>query len=283
MTGEKSEKNEKGPPQTVRIAVVQQAGNPGRVEENRGKALRHAEAALALGADVVLFHEELLIGYAKNIRELAEPLGGPTTRAFQALLKGSQALVLVGLQERDGDRYYIAATLIGAGGVLANYRKTHLWWKSDDLRYEPGVYTPGDRLVTFDVRGHKSGVMICYDGDFPEMARSYANLDCRMLFWMNNRSSRGHAEVERLASANSIIMATSCCCGVDERGGKCRGGSNITDARGTLLAEIWDREGLIHADVRPAEALRLRKENPWYRGQRGDLYCYPNQAAQRGG
>jgi anaerobic selenocysteine-containing dehydrogenase len=30
----------------------------------------------------------------------------------------------------------------------------------------------------------------------------------------------------------------------------------------------------IGADVRPAEAMRIRKENPWYRGQRGALYYY---------
>jgi len=268
--------------ETIRIAVVQQAANPGRVEENRNKALRYSEAALAKGADVVLFHEEMLIGCVKNMRKLAEPLGGPTARAFQSLLKSSKALVLCGLQERDGDRYYIAATVIGAGGVVANYHKTHLFWKADGARCEPSIYTPGDRLVTFDVRGHKSGVMICYDGDFPEMARSYANLDCRILFWMNNRPSRGHQEVESLAATNSILMATSCCCGVDETGRKCSGGSNITDAHGKLLAEIWDKEGVIYADVRPEEAMQIRKENCLYRGQRGDLYFYPARESQRG-
>ena len=122
--------------------------------------------------------------------------------------------------------------------------------------------------------------MICYDGDFPEMARSYANLDCRMLFWMNNRPSRGHGEVEPLASSNSIIMATSCCCGVDETGRECTGGSNITDAHGKLLTEIWNEEGVICADVQPEEVMPIRKENPLYRGQRGDLYCYPDKGAQ---
>ena len=115
--------------------------------------------------------------------------------------------------------------------------------------------------------------MICYDGDFPEMTRSYANLGCALLFWMNNRGSRGHAEVKDLAYRNSMIIAASCCCGPDERGRACRGGSNITDADGTLLAEIWDEEGIILADVSPARALDLRAQNPWYRGRRPDLYC----------
>ena len=258
--------------ESVRIAVVQQNGNPGQVEANRAKALGFAREALREGADIVLFHEELLVGYVENLRELAEPVDGPTTQAFRELLSGTDALVLYGLTERADDRFHVSATLVGTAGVVANYRKTHLWWKAGGLRHEPTFYTAGDRLVTFDVKGHKCGVMICYDGDFPEMTRAYTNLGCSMLFWMNNRGSRGHDEVRRLAETNSMIMAVSCCCGPNEMGEICRGGSNITDARGQLVAEIWDTEGIVYGDVRPGEVPALRAANPWYTGQRRDLY-----------
>ena len=258
---------------SVQIAVVQQAHNPGKVEENRGKALGYARQALDKGADIILFHEELLVGYVENLKELAEPVDGPTTRAVQSLLKDTKSLVLYGLTEREGDKLYIAATVVGADGVVANYRKTHLWWKADGLRHEPTFYTAGDALVTFDLKGHKCGVVICYDGDFPEMARSYANLGCSMLFWMNNRGSRGYEEVRPLADRNSLIVAASCCCGTNEQGMPCRGGSNIVDARGELLTEIWDEEGLIWADVAPEEVAAIRADNPRYTGQRRDLYC----------
>jgi len=257
----------------VRIAVVQQETVPGAVDRNRSKALAFAGEALENGADIVLFHEELLVGYVANLKSLAEETDGPTSRAFQSLLSGSSSLVLWGLTEREGDKCYIAATLVGSSGVLANYRKTHLWWKDQGLRHEPSYYEPGNELVTFPVRGHKSGVMICYDGDFPEMTRAYADLDCRMLFWLNNRGSRGHEEVKSLAETNSMIMAASCCCGKNERGGICRGGSNITGLDGGLLAEIWDREGVIYADVDPAAVPKARNSNPWYIGRRRDLYC----------
>jgi len=133
-------------------------------------------------------------------------------------------------------------------------------------------YSAGDRLVTFDFRGYRCGLMICYDGDFPEMTRAYANRGCAVLFWLNHRGSRGYAEVKDLAMRNSMIMATCCCCGVDESGNVCRGGSNITDAKGKLQAEIWDREGIILKDVYPAEVPKLRAENPSYHGQRPELY-----------
>jgi len=257
---------------SVRIAVVQQETIPGAVEANRAKALSFTREALAGGADIVLFHEELLVGYVANLRDLAEPLDGPTTQAFQALLAGRDSLILYGLTERDGEDCYIAAPVVSANGVIANYRKTHLWWKAKGPRHEPTFYKPGDALVTFDLKGHKCGVMICYDGDFPEMTRTYADLGCEMLFWLNNREARGHEEVRPLSRANSIIIAASCCCGRDEEGRQCEGASNITDMDAALLAEIRGREGVIFADVHPERTAAHRADNPWYIGRRPELY-----------
>ncbi len=257
---------------TLRIAVVQQNANPGEPDVNRKKALESAALALDRGAEVILFHEELLLGYTPRLYELAEPTDGVTTQAFQRLLQGTDSLIIYGLTERDGDRYYISAPVVSANGLLANYRKTHLWWKAEGLRHEPMYYQPGDRLVTFQLKDYLCGLMICYDGDFPEMTRSYAHLGCSVLFWMNNRGSRGHQEVKDLAYRNSMVIAASCCCGLDESGRLCRGGSNITDATGELLAEVWDDEGIIFASVDPAAAMTLRRENPWYRGCRPELY-----------
>lgn len=258
----------------VRVAVIQQDGNPGKVDINRAKALKSAKEALNKNADVILFHEELLVGYVENLRELAEPVNGPTTMAFQELLQGSDALIIYGLTEKDGNDLYISAPVVSSKGVLANYHKTHLWWDAEGLRHEPTFYKAGNRLVTFDVKGYKSGIMICYDGDFPEMTRSYANLGCTMLFWMNNRGSRGHAEVKDPAWRNSMIIPAACCCGLNELGYQCEGGSNITGAKGELIEEIWKKEGIIIADVYPGEVSELRKKNPFFTGLRPDVYHY---------
>lgn len=268
------EKNRSSDTGKVRIAVVQQDGNPGQVSTNLKKALNFAEEALDQHADVILFHEELLVAYVENARELAEPVDGPTSKAFQNLLRGTNALVIYGLTEKDQNDYYISAPIVSAEGIVENYRKTHLWWRAEGLRHEPTFYKPGSRLVTFDVKGYKCGIMICYDGDFPEMTRSYANLGCTMLFWMNNRGSRGHEEVKDLAYRNSMIIPTACCCGLNELGYQCEGGSNITGAKGELITDIWNKEGLIIADVNPAEVSQIREKNPWFTGLRPELYKY---------
>lgn len=256
----------------VRIAIVQQETIPGAVEKNRAKALGFAREALRQHPDVILFHEALLVGYVPGIRGLAEPVNGPTTRAFQELLRGNETVLLYGLVERDGSDFYTSAIAVRAEQVAARYRKTHLWWQAQGVRHEPSFFRPGNELVTFPVKSHRCGVMICYDGDFSEMTRAYANRNCLILFWLNNRGSRGPSEVIPLVRANTIIMATACCCGKNEAGHPCRGGSNIMDKDGTLLAELWDKEGIIYADVDPSTVLAARNQNPWFRGQRQNLY-----------
>ncbi len=258
----------------VKVAVVQQEGNPGEVETNRNKALNFAEKALAQQANVILFHEELLVGYHKDFKNLAEPVNGKTTQAFQKLLKGTGSVIIYGLTEKFNDDYFISAPVVSEEGIITNYHKTHLWRASDGLRHEPAFYTPGDKLITFNIKGYLCGIMICYDGDFPEMTRSYANLGCKMVFWMNNRPSRGYDEVKDLAIDNSMIMPVSCCCGKDENGNLCRGGSNITGPGGELIDQIWDKEGIILSNVYPGRVEQIRKDNPWYNGLRPDLYYY---------
>jgi hypothetical protein len=83
----------------VRLAVVQMETVPGAVERNRARALAFAGEAVKKGADIVLFHEELLVGYVTNLKELAEVTDGLTSRAFQSLLAGSRSLVLWGLTQ----------------------------------------------------------------------------------------------------------------------------------------------------------------------------------------
>ena len=259
----------------MKVAVVQQNANPGKPNENRKKALRFAREAIENNADLVLFHEELLLGYCKNLDELAEPENGETSQAFTKLLleTNSEACIVYGLTEKCGGNFYISAPVITNKGVIANYRKTHLWWKAEGLRDETKRFLPGERLVTFEHCSSKIGIMICYDGDFHEMARTYADKGCDLLLWLNNRGSRGHDDkVEELASNNSLNFAVSCCCGLDESGNICRGGSNITAYNGELLSEIWDSEGIIYAEINSEKALNHRNSNPWFVGRRKDLY-----------
>jgi predicted amidohydrolase len=75
--------------------------------------------------------------------------------------------LVVGLVERDAPLIYNTSALIGPDGTLiGKYRKVAL----PRTEIEFGV-APGDEYPVFDTRLGKIGMMICYDGFFPEVAR----------------------------------------------------------------------------------------------------------------
>jgi len=104
------------------------------------------------------------------------------------------------------------------------------------------------------------------------VARSYAAMDCQLILWLNNRTSRGHTDkVLDQTRMSSIAMAVSCCHG-NFVPGRSSGGSNITDHKGNLLAEIWDKEGVIYADLDTGNILADRQNNLIFQGRRPELY-----------
>ena len=66
----------------MRIAVAQRNGNSGQPEENREKAIGFLLPALDLGADVILFHEEMLVGYTNS--SVGRERGWDNYRSFPA-------------------------------------------------------------------------------------------------------------------------------------------------------------------------------------------------------
>ena len=70
-------------------------------------------------------------------------------------------------------------TAIGPDGAVAGkYRKVTL----PRSEVEAGV-TPGDSYPVFDTRFGKVGMMVCYDGFFPEVARELSNRGAEVIAW----------------------------------------------------------------------------------------------------
>jgi predicted amidohydrolase len=83
------------------------------------------------------------------------------------LAKKHRLYIVAGLLERDRHLVYNVAALLGPDGeFVGKYRKVTL----PRGEIEGGI-TPGDEYPVFDTSFGKLGMMICYDGFFPEVAR----------------------------------------------------------------------------------------------------------------
>lgn len=157
----------------LRTALLQSSGRPGSVAGNLKVLDEAAGDAAAAGAGLLVCPEMFLTGYAigDDMPRLAEPADGPSAGAVAEIAVRHGLAVLYGYPERDGERIFNAAQLIGPEGArLANYRKTHLFGG-----FERAWFTPGEQpVVQAELAGLRLGIMICYDVEFPENVRGHA-------------------------------------------------------------------------------------------------------------
>jgi len=168
-------------PRKVRLAAVHFKPKDGRTPQDNCRMYEPfiAEAARQK-ADLVVLGETLtFVGLGKKYHEVAEPIPGPSTDYFGQLAKKHNLYLVPGLVERDGHLCYNVAVLIGPDGKIAGkYRKVCL--PRGEIE---GGLTPGTEYPVFPTRFGKVGLMVCYDGFFPEVARELSNRGAEVIAW----------------------------------------------------------------------------------------------------
>lgn len=166
----------------VRLATVHlRPKSPEKTPEgNRRMFEAPIAAAAAQKADLVVLPETLTY-YAtgRPMVDCAEAVPGPSTEYFGTLAKRHDLYIVAGLIERDGRLVYNTSALVGPDGKLVGkYRKATL----PRSEIESGIQ-PGDQYPVFETRFGKVGMMICYDGFFPEVARQLAINGAEVIAW----------------------------------------------------------------------------------------------------
>jgi predicted amidohydrolase len=164
----------------VRLAAVHFRPDGKTPAENcRQFAPLIAEAARQK-ADLVVLPETLTYyRTGRTLIESAEPIPGPSTDYFGELARKHDLYIVAGLVEREGHLAYNVAVLLGPdGSVVGKYRKVCL----PRGEIEAGI-APGDSYPVFTTRFGTVGLMICYDGFFPEVARQLSNRGAEVIAW----------------------------------------------------------------------------------------------------
>jgi predicted amidohydrolase len=169
------------PPRKVRLAAVHYRPRGGKSPmENCRQFAAYIEEAARKGADLVVLGETLTYpDTGLTYAECAEPIPGPSTEYFAELARKHRLHIVPGLIERDRHLLYNVAVLIGPDGeIIGKYRKVCL----PRGEIEGGI-SPGDDYPVFDTRMGRIGMMICYDGFFPEVARELSIRGAEVIAW----------------------------------------------------------------------------------------------------
>lgn len=227
------------------VALAQVSGPPGAADANRAKGLEAAAAAFERGADLVVLPELLVPGYdwdRERLERGAEELDGPSLQAWSALAAKSGGWIAAGFAEREAERLYNSAVLVGPEGLALHYRKLHLF------SGEKGAFTPGDRGLPVVATPHGTiGLCVCYDLRFVETLRALAlrgaELVCVPTAWVTGFDQQrwdaeGFCPQARIAAmqANLDGVFVACASQAGEWGEHSFLGSSIlADPRGRAL------------------------------------------------
>ena len=261
---------------SIRIGCAQVSPKVGDLEGNRRLA-KTAVRNLAVGFEsrIVVLPELMSSGYVfdsmEEARSCGEPTDGPTISRWAEDAADYGSVIVGGFAELgEHGALYNSAAVLGPDGLLAVYRKAHLWdreklWFMPGSEPPPVVETPFGRI----------GVAVCYDLYFPELTRGLALAGADAIVVPANlplfpRPKRERPVEMALAQAtahvNKVWVAV-CDRAGPERGVEWTGASCIVDPDGWLAAGPARDYGfdLIGADCE----LERSRNKAW--GERNDV------------
>lgn len=247
------------------VAVAQFAPGPdsaANLEVVRGQA----RDAVDRGADLVLFPEYSSAFLAPPGPELvarAEALDGPFVTGLVALAGELGVHLVAGLVERAGERAANTAVAVDASGIVATYRKLHLYDAFGDR--ESDWIAPGaiEEPQVFDARGMTCGLQTCYDLRFPEVTRRIVDAGADLVLvpadWVRGplKEQHWHTLLAARAIENTVFVAAA-----DHVPPTGVGGSTILDPMGVALATLGERPDVAVAHLDPARVAEVRRVNP---------------------
>jgi predicted amidohydrolase len=163
-------------PEAVNVALAQLSprlrGTEANIETMREVVSGRPEASL------IVFPELYLSGYVLDgIDELAVRPDGPELESLADIARESSTALIFGTPEHvEGGVANSAFCVDERGTVAAVYRKVQLFGGD-----ESDAFVAGDELLVVELLGVKIGLMICFDLEFPEVARALARAGAELL------------------------------------------------------------------------------------------------------
>lgn len=247
-------------------AAVQFAVEPMNVRENLLRAECMIDRCVKESkAELLVLPESFTTGFTplggvEDLWDAVSPIPGPITDRGVEWARKMGVYLVFPTYERGQERgvVYNSAALIGPSGIVGVYRKTHPF---PTERLEGGGWTtPGYEPFCAKTELGNIGIVICYDGDFPELARVTtlmgAEVICRPSAFMRTFD---HWEVTNRARAydNHVYWIATNSVGLDASGAYFFGGSMIVHPSAMKLAQARASDEYVWASLDPDPIRRV--------------------------
>ncbi len=248
----------------------------GKPEKNCKKILTALEN---VDTDLIVLPELALSGYyfkdkEESLKYAEDPANSSRLDALVELAKRKSMYIVIGFSEKQNEKCFNSAALIGPDGIEHIYRKAHLF------NEEKFFFDSGDTpFMVNDINGVKVGIMICFDWAFPEVTRVLALQGAQIICQPSNLVLT-FCQQTMLARCieNRLFAITANRYGIDKRPQgslKFTGRSQIVAPGGLLLHRAAaQRDEVFITDINPEEAdnKMITQHNSVLTDRRTDLY-----------
>jgi len=220
--------------------------------------------ASSAGCEVAVLPEMFNTGFSMEIAKIGEKLEGPTSQFLERAAAQYKMAIIAGYPVLGEDRKGRNAALVvdGKGNIVAFYFKMYSFSYADEQRH----YHAGNTPITFDIKGMRASVFICYDLRFPEVFRRVAkSTDCIFVIanWPETRIDHWNTLLKARAIENQCYVVGVNRIGTDANGLTYPGSSHVFSPSGVNLCTGGPQDELVIADIDLSQVAKVRSEFPF--------------------
>ncbi len=265
----------------MRVAIAQVEVPYFTKGKNEEKILSLTEKAVEEKVDLLLLPEGANLGYfvldqtktkeeAFSLAlEMAPSFSSPWVEKLKRVARKGIHIACGGFFKIEENKLVNALLLVSPKGNISTYYKTHLY-HLNEVKEEDFV-VKGSELKVVDTDLGKIGLSICYDLNFPEVARALTLRGAQIILlsaaWPKMAGATWDILLPARALENSVYLLAS-----GQSGGEYYGHSKIVDYNGNIIAAIDEEESLRVAEIDLARQRKWRKIVTYLEDRRPELY-----------
>ncbi len=171
----------------IRIAAAIFHSPLDEIEKSLDRMDLRVKSARQQGVRLLCFPEMNITGYSTrdNARLTARPFSREITERISRMAAEGEMVILAGMMEKNADgRLFVSHGVFAPSGISGIYRKLHI------SPPEKSLFSPGEEIPLFGIKGLTFGIQLCYDAHFPELSTHMA-LNGADIIFIPHASPRG--------------------------------------------------------------------------------------------